>query len=51
MTKEQKLRLAGWKESEAQDGGAKSWAKIYSCLFPGEYVPKPCSSSLSGKSN
>jgi hypothetical protein len=45
MTEEQESRLAKWKEpGKAQEGGAKSWAKIYMCLFgtAEEDVPGPC---------
>ena len=45
MTEEQELRFANWKEpGKAQEGGAKSWIKIYMCLFETAEndVPNPC---------
>jgi len=43
MTQEQEKRLAKWKEGKAQEGGAKSWVKIYMCLFKAtkKDVPSP----------
>jgi hypothetical protein len=46
MTAEQEKRLVEWKDGKSQQGGAKSWVKIYICLFDvvESDVPSPCES-------